>query len=110
MLDQGDCCPMRFGTGLSAAYPPVWENQITIQSECDDRFEVGMAFYIHASVQSMNDHTSTQPGGSFLMKPDGPERLDKAPLEQSSLTREQWGHLLFLYEEDRPYTKILKTL
>jgi len=80
-LGLGDCCPMRFGTGLSAAYPPVWENQVTIQFECDDRFEVGMAFYIHASMQSMGDRTGMLLGGSFLMMPDGPERLDKAPIE-----------------------------
>jgi Xaa-Pro aminopeptidase len=80
-LGLGDCCPMRFGTGLSAAYPPVWENQITIQYECDDRFEAGMAFYIHSSMQSMDDRTGMLLGGSFLMMPDGPERLDKAPIE-----------------------------
>ena len=80
-LGLGDCCPMRFGTGLSAAYPPVWENQITIQFECDDCFETGMAFYIHASMQSMDDRTGMLLGGSFLMTPDGPERLDKAPIE-----------------------------
>ncbi len=80
-LGLGDCCPMRFGTGLSAAYPPVWENQITIQSECDDRFDAGMAFYIHSSMQSMEDRTGMLLGGSFLMTQDGPERLDKAPIE-----------------------------
>ena len=80
-LGLGGCCPMRFGTGLSAAYPPVWENQVTIQFECDDRFETGMAFYIHASMQSMDDRTGMLLGGSFLMTPDGPERLDKAPIE-----------------------------
>ncbi len=80
-LGLGDCCPMRFGTGLSAAYPPVGESQITIQSECDDRFEVGMAFYIHSSMQSMDDRTGMLLGGSFLMTADGPERLDKAPIE-----------------------------
>lgn len=80
-LGLGDCCPMRFGTGLSAAYPPVWENQITIQIECDDCFEAGMAFYIHASMQSMDDRTGMLLGGSFLMTPDGPERLDRAPIE-----------------------------
>ena len=69
------------GTGLSAAYPPVWENQITIQLECDDRFEAGMAFYIHASMQSMDDRTGMLLGGSFLMTLNGPERLDKASLE-----------------------------
>lgn len=80
-LGLGDCCPMRFGTGLSAAYPPVWENQITIQLECEDRFEAGMAFYIHASMQSMDDCTGMLLGGSFLMTAEGPERLDKAPIE-----------------------------
>ena len=80
-LGLGDCCPMRFGTGLSAAYPPVWENQITIQVECDDRLEAGMAFYIHASMQSMGDRIGMLLGGSFLMTAVGPERLDRAPLE-----------------------------
>lgn len=77
----GDCCPMRFGVGLSAAYPPVWENQITIQHECDDSLEPGMAFYIHASMQSMSDKVGMLLGGSFLMTDHGPERLDKALFE-----------------------------
>lgn len=80
-LGLGDCCPMRFGVGISAAYPPMWENQITIQVECDDRFEENMAFYIHASMQSMADRTGMLLGGSFLMTPNGPERLDKAPID-----------------------------
>ena len=80
-LGLGDCCPMRFGCGLSAAYPPVWENQITIQHECDDLLEAGTAFYIHSSMQSMDDRTGMLLGGSFLMTRDGPERLDKAPIE-----------------------------
>jgi len=80
-LGLGACCPMRFGTGLSAAYPPVWENQVTIQLECDDRFEPGMAFYVHASMQSMHDRTGMLLGGSYLMTAQGPERLDKAPIE-----------------------------
>jgi len=80
-LGLADCCPMRFGTGLSAAYPPVWENQITIQYESDDIFEVGMAFYIHASMQSMADRTGMLLGGSFLMTSNGPVRLDKAPID-----------------------------
>lgn len=79
--DLGDCCPMRFGVGISAAYPPVWENQVTIQYECDDLLEPGMAFYIHASMQSLDDKTGMLLGGSFLMTPAGPERLDKAPIE-----------------------------
>ncbi|MES0884010.1 M24 family metallopeptidase [Roseibium sp. SCP14] len=80
-LGLGDCYPMRFGVGLSAAYPPVWENQITIQVECDDVFEPGMAFYIHSSMQSMGERTGMLLGGSFLMTQTGPERLDKAPIE-----------------------------
>ena len=80
-VGMGDCCPMRFGVGLSAAYPPVWENQITIQTECDDIFEPGMAFYIHSSMQSMDHRNGMLLGGSFLMTDAGPERLDKAPIE-----------------------------
>jgi Xaa-Pro aminopeptidase len=77
----GDCCPMRFGVGISAAYPPVWENQITIQLECDDRLQADMAFYIHASMQSFEDRQGMLLGGSFLMTEHGPERLDTAPIE-----------------------------
>ena len=80
-LGMADCCPMRFGTGLSAAYPPVWENQITIQHECDDILEEGMAFYIHSSMQSLKDNHGMLMGGSYLMTNTGPERLDKAPIE-----------------------------
>jgi Xaa-Pro dipeptidase len=79
--DLGDCCPMRFGVGTSAAYPPVWENQITIQYECDDLLEPGMAFYIHSSMQSLEDKNGMLLGGSYLMTDNGPERLDKAPIE-----------------------------
>jgi len=77
----GDCAIMRFGVGISAAYPPVWENQITIQLECDDLLEPGMAFYLHASMQDMDTRTGMLLGASYLMTAGGPERLDKAPLE-----------------------------
>lgn len=77
----GECCPMRFGVGISAAYPPVWENQITIQLECDDVLQPGMAFYIHSSMQSLDDKQGMLLGGSYLMTENGPERLDKAPIE-----------------------------
>lgn len=80
-LGMADCCPMRFGTGLSAAYPPVWENQITIQYESDDVLEDGMAFYIHSSMQSLEDKQGMLMGGSYLMTTNGPERLDKAPIQ-----------------------------
>jgi Xaa-Pro dipeptidase len=72
---------MRFGVGISAAYPPVWENQITIQYECDDLLEPGMAFYIHSSMQSLEDKNGMLLGGSYLMTPTGPERLDKSLIE-----------------------------
>ncbi len=80
-LGLGDCCPMRFGVGISAAYPPVWENQITIQYECDDLLEPGMAFYIHSSMQSLDDKNGMLLGGSYLMTATGPERLDKSLIE-----------------------------
>ena len=80
-LGLGDCCPMRFGVGISAAYPPVWENQITIQLECDDVLEPGMAYYIHSSMQSLGDKQGMLLGGSYLMAENGPERLDRAPIE-----------------------------
>jgi len=84
-LGMSDCCPMRFGTGLSAAYPPVWENQITVQFECDDVLEEGMAFYIHSSMQSIEDKHGMLMGGSYLMGSISPERLDKAPIALRSL-------------------------
>lgn len=76
---------MRFGTGLSAAYPPVWENQITIQKECEDLLEEGMAFYAHASLQSLADQTGMLMGGSYLMTATGPQRLDHAPIDLVTL-------------------------
>ena len=76
-----DCGVMRFGVGISAAYPPIWENLITIQLECDDLLQPGMAFYLHSSMQSMADCTGMLLGGSFLMADAGPERLDKAPID-----------------------------
>lgn len=82
----GDSCAMRFGVGISAAYPPVWENQITIQYETEERFEPGMAFYLHASMQSMSDREGMLLGGSFLMTESGPERLDRARIELVSVS------------------------
>jgi Xaa-Pro aminopeptidase len=76
-----DTCLMRFGVGISAAYPPAWENQIAIQYESSDLLESGMAFYIHACLQSLRDRTGIMLGGSFLVTEAGPERLDNAPLE-----------------------------
>ena len=84
----GDCCPMRFGVGLSAAYPPVWENQITIQHECDDLFDAGMAFYIHASMQSMADRTGMLLGGSYLMTEHGRNAWTRHRSSWSSLKGE----------------------
>ena len=72
---------MRFGVGFSAAYPPVWENPITIQSECDELLQPGMAFYLHASLQDLDDRRGLLLGASYLMTEDGPERLDTAPLD-----------------------------
>ena len=84
---MGNHCAMRFGVGISAAYPPVWENQITIQLECEDRLGAGMAFYLHASMQAMEPRQGMLLGGSFLMTDAGPERLDKAPIEMVVVER-----------------------
>lgn len=72
---------MRFGVGISAAYPPVWENAISIQCECDEVWQPGMAFYIHSSLQSFEHDEGLLFGGSFVMTDGGPERLDTARIE-----------------------------
>ena len=77
----GETFIMRFGVGTSAAYPPVWENQISIQMEAEDPLLPGMAFYLHASMQDLEAKIGMLFGASFLMGTEGPERLDKAPFE-----------------------------
>lgn len=72
---------MRFGVGTSAAYPPVWENQISIQCESDEIWREGMVFYIHSSLQWFEKGEGLLFGGSFLMTDKGPERLDNARIE-----------------------------
>ena len=72
---------MRFGVGTSAAYPPVWENQISIQCESDEIWRSGMVFYIHSSLQWFEKGEGLLFGGSFLMTDDGPERLDNSRIE-----------------------------
>jgi Xaa-Pro aminopeptidase len=75
------CCLMRFGVGISAAYPPLWENQIAIQHESDDVIQAGMVFYIHSCLQSFDDRIGVILGGSFLVTDNGPERLDDARMD-----------------------------
>ncbi len=77
----GECGIMRFGVGISAAYPPVWENQISVQMENDDVWEPGMVFYIHSSLQAIDDKLGVLFGGSFLITETGNERLDDAKIE-----------------------------
>lgn len=76
-----NACVMRFGVGTSAAYPPVWENQISIQCETDDVWQPGMVFYIHSSLQSFEHGEGLLFGGSFLITETGVERLDAARIE-----------------------------
>jgi Xaa-Pro dipeptidase len=77
----GECGIMRFGVGISAAYPPVWENQISVQIENDDIWQPGMVFYIHSSLQSLDDSIGVLFGGSYLITDKGPERLDASKIE-----------------------------
>ena len=76
-----DACLMRFGVGTSAAYPPVWENQISVQCETDEVWQPGMVFYIHSSLQSFEHGEGLLFGASFLITETGVERLDKAKIE-----------------------------
>ncbi len=81
----GECGVMRFGVGTSAAYPPVWENQISIQIENDDIWQPGMVFYIHSSLQSFKDRIGVLFGSSFVVTESGTERLDASQIELVSV-------------------------
>ena len=73
---MGHYSPMRFGVGISAAYPPSWENKINIIRESDDVFQPGMTFYIHAVLQDFEGQLGAVFGGSFVIIGDGPQQLD----------------------------------
>ena len=67
---------MRFGVGISAAYPPAWLDPLSIISESKEVFHPRMVFYLHTCLEVPEDQLGVLVGGSYLMTDRGPEQLD----------------------------------
>ena len=66
---------MRFGIGISAAYPPSWVDTLSIIRESKGVFRAGMTFYLHTSIQIPDEGIGALVGASFLLTDDGLEQL-----------------------------------
>ena len=66
---------MRFGIGISAAYPPSWVDTMSIIRESREVFRSGMTFYLHTSIQIPDEGIGALVGASYLLSDDGLEQL-----------------------------------
>ena len=66
---------MRFGIGISAAYPPSWVDTMSIIRESKEVFQSGMTFYLHTSIQIPDEGIGALVGASYLLTDDGLEQL-----------------------------------
>ena len=66
---------MRFGIGISAAYPPSWVDTMSIIRESKEVFRSGMTFYLHTSIQIPDEGIGALVGASYLLGEDGLEQL-----------------------------------
>ena len=66
---------MRFGIGISAAYPPSWVDTMSIIRESKEVFQPGMTFYLHTSIQIPDEGIGALVGASYLLTDDGLEQL-----------------------------------
>lgn len=69
--------PMRFGVGISAAYPPSWLDPLSIMRESDEIFQPGMVFYLHTCIQVPEDEIGILIGASYHLTKDGLEQLNE---------------------------------
>ena len=76
--DKGlaDYAPMRFGVGISAAYPPSWLDPLSIIRESDEIFQPGMVFYLHTCLQVPEDQIGILIGACYHLTADGLEQLN----------------------------------
>ena len=66
---------MRFGIGISAAYPPSWVDTMSIIRESKEVFRSGMTFYLHTSIQIPEEGIGALVGASYLLSDEGLEQL-----------------------------------
>ena len=66
---------MRFGIGISAAYPPSWVDSLSIIRESKEVFRSGMSFYLHTSIQIPDEGIGALVGASYLLTDEGLEQL-----------------------------------
>ena len=66
---------MRFGIGISAAYPPSWVDTMSIIKESKEVFRAGMSFYLHTSIQIPDEGIGALVGASYLLTDKGLEQL-----------------------------------
>ena len=66
---------MRFGIGISAAYPPSWVDSLSIIRESKELFRSGMSFYLHTSIQIPDEGIGALVGASYLLTDKGLEQL-----------------------------------
>ena len=66
---------MRFGIGISAAYPPSWVDTMSIIKESKEVFRAGMSFYLHTSIQIPDEGIGALVGASYLLTDEGLEQL-----------------------------------
>lgn len=66
---------MRFGIGISAAYPPSWVDTMSIIRESKEVFQSRMTFYLHTSIQIPDERIGALVGASYLLSDEGLEQL-----------------------------------
>jgi Xaa-Pro dipeptidase len=71
---------MRFGYGVSAAYPPTWLEGLDITRESNDVFRRNMAFVLHSYATSP-DGFGIMVGGAYALTEKGLETLSGGDVE-----------------------------
>ncbi len=77
---------MRFGIGISAAYPPSWVDTMSIIKESKEVFRAGMSFYLHTSIQIPDEGIGALVGASYLLTDTGLEQLTPGSEELAVIT------------------------
>ncbi|MCH7997429.1 MAG: aminopeptidase P family protein [Chloroflexi bacterium] len=84
--DLAQYAPMRFGVGISAAYPPSWLDPLAIIRESPYTFQAGMVFYLHTCLQLPEEKIGILIGASYLLTDQGPEQLNDGNPDLAVLT------------------------
>ena len=77
---------MRFGIGISAAYPPNWVDTMSIIKESKEVFRAGMSFYLHTSIQIPDEGIGALVGASYLLTDTWLEQLTPGSEELAVIT------------------------